>query len=1205
MRRNSVSVEDGIVRPEPPDQAQPTPATRKNRPEKLFLRSASVGLAPGDGEQSPSPGPNLKEDKDKKQNRRESIKEHLMKFKAKAGKILEEKQQTIKTPNDESQMSFISQTSEGDQKEELSVNIVDEQASESSIQQDSRKESKEQLKNRMRKSAQKAVERTRGNVQLSRRLARRPTVVMEEHLDENDLHAIDEQVERTIKMGEKYLVANENTNAAERDIEEFFEAKLKETDATKKEEPRKVIYGRIEEVKYQHDLLVKYVLRDRNIICGEIIPKDILRKATIPPTRVEYSEDSVSLYTAPESMDNVISQTRNRKYVQLDVFIDSIHFDHHYLWSDEEVTSAELRNEYMVQLLRVHEIAQMERHHLEIDRQPRLKEQVRKGRMELERLGDILNETRKTQGYTATTSLFTPAKTPWEIDDWSSYGTVSKTAKLTTIGKIPKTSRERIVLMRRTNIQLVLYFNEMEVSRTAWIPLSSDVMTAVKRFELELYSPMKSLELMVLEQCNGKIRTLGKGNVPLPSDEDLEVALHEVVFENDQYMKPVGGSLGSDSQHRESGRILCRTMLEDGELRIADDRLLAESMQDRRKQIFELIPSELVLGSLHQEDDKKRLEELREEDRAQKRFSYRSAIDSKRISAIQFANLARKRVMDRRQRKERKYEEIVREEAIPTLSVAFTQLFGPADVSRRLKPMRKEERAREDGWDNTIVVNIQSAINLPVRDSGQLQPFVVVSYSGKRISTDVAIGRHPNWQFSGKLIISKEDREAEFIEIRIYDQLVEDIDRDDRIYNVVHEQLSARLLASQRIRFETLAVVSKINAPIKMNIPLYITNYSMSSEPCFLKVLFSTQIDPKNQVEYTKSTSTFETQKTLEKCSQLEKQLHDQFPKRMFRPLVTDLNGHSTICTRYLKPLIPPTVVMQENTSNLMEICRLSGKIVAGVPRVDASSHSDIWGNAFQLTSIAVGGLEERATLLGCWLMHFRIPVAIVLGESRGEKTGFVLTEIDGKQILIDPEDGHIYQGQDPNCALERIYGAFDSKNYYANVQVYDQTPQISLNLARPSAWKPLFPPNEEPLETVQPAAVRYSQLPEDWIVELRISLEREIKLKFDQSRKHAIPQWHLVAARQLREILEGPRGVTEANVDEKMARLREGYRITVAIFRQSYTSMEECVHEVLASRLQDAPDQNAQFALAVHVVDFFAHVIQIDIALAVLKPKK
>lgn len=81
------------------------------------------------------------------------------------------------------------------------------------------------------------------------------------------------------------------------------------------------------------------------------------------------------------------------------------------------------------------------------------------------------------------------------------------------------------------------------------------------------------------------------------------------------------------------------------------------------------------------------------------------------------------------------------------------------------------ERAREEGWDNTIIVNIQSAINLPVRTSGQVQPFVIVSYSGKRINTDVAVGRHPNWQFTGKLTISKEDREHEFIEIKVYDQV--------------------------------------------------------------------------------------------------------------------------------------------------------------------------------------------------------------------------------------------------------------------------------------------------------------------------------------------------------------------------------------------------------------------------------------------------
>lgn len=223
------------------------------------------------------------------------------------------------------------------------------------------------------------------------------------------------------------------------------------------------------------------------------------------------------------------------------------------------------------------------------------------------------------------------------------------------------------------------------------------------------------------------------------------------------------------------------------------------------------------------------------------------------------------------------------------------------------------------------------------------------------------------------------------------------MDKDDRLHNVVHEQLSARLLASQKIRFETLAAVSKINAPIRLNTPLYITNYRcimtreltvlcffrVSAEPSFLKIILSTQISPKTQIEYTKSSTSFETESTLEKCSLLERQLKELHPKRGFRPLVTDLNAHSTVCTRFLRSLNPPSIVMQENTSNLTQICRLAGKIVSGIPRVDASAHSDIWGNAFQLTSIAVGDLEERATLLGCWLLHFKLPVAVVLGSSK------------------------------------------------------------------------------------------------------------------------------------------------------------------------------------------------------------------------------
>uniref|UniRef100_A0A8R1EG24 CC2D2AN-C2 domain-containing protein n=1 Tax=Caenorhabditis japonica TaxID=281687 RepID=A0A8R1EG24_CAEJA len=87
--------------------------------------------------------------------------------------------------------------------------------------------------------------------------------------------------------------------------------------------------------------------------------------------------------------------------------------------------------------------------------------------------------------------------------------------------------------MQKTTIQLILYFNDVKVASTKWIPLSCNLMPVQRRFELEFYSPLKSLTLEVVERLNGKTRVIGKASVPLPSDEDLDVALHEVEFECD------------------------------------------------------------------------------------------------------------------------------------------------------------------------------------------------------------------------------------------------------------------------------------------------------------------------------------------------------------------------------------------------------------------------------------------------------------------------------------------------------------------------------------------------------------------------------------------------------------------------------------------------------------------------------------------------
>ncbi|CAI5440184.1 unnamed protein product [Caenorhabditis angaria] len=221
LRRNSVTVEDAQT-------AVTSKLEKKHKPEKLFLRSSSVGLTPGPDEQSPSASSSAQ----KSPNRRESIKGHLLKFKAKAEKILEEVQNSKNLDPEASSHgnnSFISQGSELEtMREEL---VVDEQAvSETSSQQGAslRKESRDQMRHRIRQNAQKAVERTRGNVQLNRRLARRPTVVIEELVDQNDIEAIDEQIEKTIKIGEKFMKEKRNFEDFDRKNDEFFERKNEE-----------------------------------------------------------------------------------------------------------------------------------------------------------------------------------------------------------------------------------------------------------------------------------------------------------------------------------------------------------------------------------------------------------------------------------------------------------------------------------------------------------------------------------------------------------------------------------------------------------------------------------------------------------------------------------------------------------------------------------------------------------------------------------------------------------------------------------------------------------------------------------------------------------------------------------------------------------------------------------------------------------------
>uniref|UniRef100_A0AC34RBA5 Uncharacterized protein n=1 Tax=Panagrolaimus sp. JU765 TaxID=591449 RepID=A0AC34RBA5_9BILA len=78
----------------------------------------------------------------------------------------------------------------------------------------------------------------------------------------------------------------------------------------------------------------------------------------------------------------------------------------------------------------------------------------------------------------------------------------------------------------------------------------------------------------------------------------------------------------------------------------------------------------------------------------------------------------------------------------------------------------------------------------------------------------------------------------------------------------------------------------------------------------------------------------------------------------------------------------------------------------------------------------------------------------------------------------------------------------------------------MDFDLNNKSNWDPLFSTTRTDLISVQPEVLTYTGVNEDFLVELRSNLEREIKLKFDEARSYAIPQWNLMASRVLREIL-------------------------------------------------------------------------------------
>ncbi|EPB70266.1 hypothetical protein ANCCEY_10655 [Ancylostoma ceylanicum] len=367
--------------------------------------------------------------------------------------------------------------------------------------------------------------------------------------------------------------------------------------------------------------------------------------------------------------------------------------------------------------------------------------------------------------------------------------------------------------------------------------------------------------------------------------------------------------------------------------------------------------------------------------------------------------------------------------------------------------------------------------------------------------------------------------------------IVSSLDKDDRLTNVVHEQLLRRLVGWVEVPFSTVYAKGKVDGWLRIHRPLFFTGYSMPDRPSYLKVLIA-------------------------------------FDPQLVPPRIQ-----------------PPRRVESVENEKILAQCQAWSKACSAV--------NDTRRYAALFLALGCGDEEEHAVLLCCWLLSLQIPNCLVLGFAlpEGSKAAYVFVNLPDGIYLVNPCDGAIYPSTDAMCPLISVGTVVTPKNAYGNIQSQDHPSQLQFDLNKSSDWKPLFDRELDEIQTVQAPSVSYVEVSEDALVELRSSIEREIKLRFDEARKYGIPQWNLMASRLLREILQDEHG----SLDARLARLRDSYTVTVTAITIPYRNVQECVAAVLRCGLHTTTSTSSQFALAVHLQPVFGHVLGCSIAIALL----
>ncbi|CAD5207440.1 unnamed protein product [Bursaphelenchus okinawaensis] len=464
--------------------------------------------------------------------------------------------------------------------------------------------------------------------------------------------------------------------------------------------------------------------------------------------------------------------------------------------------------------------------------------------------------------------------------------------------QLKRQDQERKAALKKCRLRVEIYFNKILVSRTESKLLEPDfTVTFGQVYNLRVHEQPDTVELVFQEKFGGNAwKSMATIFVPFEWHLDCpDRKLEPLDFAADWEIQSFKGSIGCGDPPKAphmAGRLFCNAIWMEDEKPWNYDKNVQKS-RSNQDESFNLIPKETLLTSKSDSDRKNdhRLEalskryqsrrfggqtvpfdkidqiglvetefeasflvdELKTEDSALGISVNESHLDVIHELGLQYAVNLRQNLYDasRHSKSSRSFDSVVREEPIPLFFDLFGTIFRPPDISRKLKPMRGQRAPQSTKHANyRIVVNIQNAVNLPEKISGEAtNVFVDVVFRKKHLQTAAVEGRYANWQDT--LILDLEsDADIHFqmpfinemIEFRLYDRCISSLARDNREINTIHEQWENKWLGDVLVPFSAIYTQGKLDGAMNIRKPAFHTDYKNLDKASQLKVLIT--IDP-------------------------------------------------------------------------------------------------------------------------------------------------------------------------------------------------------------------------------------------------------------------------------------------------------------------------------------------------------------------------